>query len=616
MDQLRAEDPAFIGPYRLVGRLGAGGMGVVYRAETEDGRPLAVKLVRAEAAGGGEFRRRFAREVRAARLVGGEWAAHVLDADTKAETPWVATEYIPGPSLRAAVEGSLGPLPAASVLVLAHRLGLALRTIHAAGLVHRDLKPSNILLTVGGPRVIDFGIARGAVLSSGSDLTRTGVLVGSPEFMSPEQVRGQEVAAPSDVFSLGSVLAYASTGRAPFSTGDPVVHGLLFRIAYEDPDLVGVPEAVAELVHDCLSKDPEDRPTVDAVVSRTRKALGGSWLPPELLSRLDRDAADFLRATASPSPPRTTDPAGVLRVVVRPARGRQVPVAPPRRTSVTIPVPAVSPAMRKGLRAGRRLLTALLVGAATVAYTGIGPAPAFLRLSDGTRDEKPFSGVWRFDSYEREGSLSMRLEIRNSTRIGRSAGTFVSATRTSVCQGEVLLAGRSASKLVVSAFRVTRSTPSGSSAERCGLPDHLTLGMDWTPGDVPPWIALPWVESGSTYHSAEKGWAPRTEVPRKFWNVWSSGNGTVVTIRPGGLGDPVVRTLSQGPSGRHCEATAALLSVDGETLSTTPSVLDESASESTCTADGTNWTYRMDPRDRTVLVCQNGGTPQRLHLVR
>ncbi|MFE5513419.1 hypothetical protein ACFQ9J_23070 [Streptomyces sp. NPDC056529] len=133
---------------------------------------------------------------------------------------------------------------------------------------------------------------------------------------------------------------------------------------------------------------------------------------------------------------------------------------------------------------------------------------------------------------------------------------------------------------------------------------------------MPPWIALPWVESGSTYHSAEKSWAPRTEVPRKFWNVWSSGNGTVVTIRPGALGDPVVRTLFQGPSGRHCEATAALLSVDGETLSTTPSVLDESASESTCTADGTNWTYRMDPRDRTVLVRQNGGTPQRLHLVR
>ncbi|MER7909074.1 serine/threonine-protein kinase [Streptomyces sp. NPDC096068] len=433
-------------------RLGAGGMGVVYRAETEDGRPLAVKLVRAEAAGDEEFRRRFAREVRAARLVGGEWAAHVLDADTKAETPWVATEYIPGPSLRAAVEGSLGPLPAASVLVLAHRLGLALRTIHAAGLVHRDLKPSNILLTVGGPRVIDFGIARGAVLSSGSDLTRTGVLVGSPEFMSPEQVRGQEVAAPSDVFSLGAVLAYASTGRAPFSTGDPGVHGLLFRIAYEEPDLAGVPEAVAELVHDCLSKDPEDRPTVDAVVSRTRKALGGSWLPPELLSRLDRDAADFLRVTAPPSPPRAVNPADVLRVVVRPAHRKQAPVLPPRRTPLTVPVPAVSPAVRKGLRVGRRLLTALLVGAATAAYTWIGPAPAFLRLSDGTRDEQ----------------FSMRLEIRNSTRVGRLWGTFVSATDANVCRGEDLLASRSESTLVVSAFKRRVAAPAAlPSSSKC-----------------------------------------------------------------------------------------------------------------------------------------------------
>ncbi|WP_432112732.1 serine/threonine-protein kinase [Streptomyces sp. S1] len=579
-----------------------GGMGVVYRAETADGRPLAVKLVRAEAAGDGEFRRRFAREVRAARLVGGEWAAHVLDADTKAETPWVATEYIPGPSLRAAVEGSLGPLPAASVLVLAHRLGLALRTIHAAGLVHRDLKPSNILLTVGGPRVIDFGIARGAVLSSGSDLTRTGVLVSSPEFMSPEQVWGQEVAAPSDVFSLGAVLAYASTGRAPFSTGDPVVHGLLFRIAYEDPDLAGVPEVVAELVHDCLSKDPEDRPTVDAVLSRTRKALGGSWLPPELLSRLDRDAAAFLRATDPPSPLRAADPAGALRVVVRPARGKQVPAVPPRRTSVTIPIPAMPLAVRKGLRVGRRLLTSLLVGAATVAYTGIGPAPAFLRLSDGTRDEKPFTGVWRVGPYK---GLSMRLDIRNSTRIGRSAGTFVSATSTSVCQGEAFLASRSASTLVMSAFRVTRSTPSGASAEQCGLPDHLALGKDSVPGNG----SLLRLIYDTMHTSVDKSWAPRTEVPRKFWNVWSSGNGTVVTIRPGGLGDPVVRTVFRGPSGRHCEATAPLLNVDGGTLFTTPSVLDESASESACLADGASWTYRTDPGTPPYSSARTRATP-------
>ncbi|MFE1349636.1 serine/threonine-protein kinase [Streptomyces sp. NPDC058757] len=354
MDQLLPDDPAFIGPYRLVGRLGAGGMGVVYRAEAAGGRPLAVKLVRADAARDAEFRRRFAREVRAARLVGGEWTARVLDSDTEGEVPWVATEYVPGPSLRAAVEGRLGPLPAASVLVLAHRLALALRAIHGAGLIHRDLKPSNILLTEGGPRVIDFGIARLAALSSESDLTRTGVLLGSPEFMSPEQVRGQEAAAASDVFSLGGVLAYAATGRAPFSGGEPGVHGLLFRVAYEEPDVAGVPEAVAELVQECLAKEPETRPTVEAVLSRTGKALGGSWLPPELLARLDADAADFLRTRprGEPDPRREPDPRPFLRTrpaeAVRPgpdtpapdALRSDTPAAGTGRTGTGAPEPA------------------------------------------------------------------------------------------------------------------------------------------------------------------------------------------------------------------------------------------------------------------------------------
>ncbi|WP_051034176.1 serine/threonine-protein kinase [Streptomyces sp. SS] len=589
MDQLRAEDPAFIGPYRLAGRLGAGGMGIVYRAEAPDGQAVAVKLVRADAAADEEFRRRFAREVRAARLVGDAWTARVLDADTDADVPWVATEYVPGPSLRAAVEGRLGPLPAASVFVLAHRLALALRAIHGAGLIHRDLKPSNILLTVGGPRVIDFGIARRAVLSSESDLTRTGVLVGSPEFMSPEQVRGDEVTPAGDVFSLGAVLAYASTGRAPFSTGDPGVHGLLFRVAYEDPDVAGVPETVAELVHDCLRKDPADRPTVDALVSRTRKALDGSWLPPELLARLDEDAADFLRAT--PAPVRDRGPA-TAPVRVRVTR------------SVTVPVP-VLPGV---LRVGRRLLTALVVGAATVAYAGVGPAPSFARPSDGTQDAKPFTGVWRVESFTEEDPFLMRLEIRNATRLGRPAGTFVSATSTTVCQGELGLTSRSSSVMVVSGFRVSRSTPPGASAEECGLPDHLTLG-EQSPAD-----GFLWRENGSTTTPVGRSWAPKPDVPEKFWNVWSSGDGLVVSIRPGGLGDLVVRTV-RTVSGRHCESTAALLSVDGGVVSTTPSVLDAAASESACVADGIAWTYRTDPRNPSVLIREHDSAARRLRLV-
>ncbi|KQX45519.1 MULTISPECIES: serine/threonine-protein kinase [unclassified Streptomyces] len=601
MDRLRPEDPAFIGPYRLVGRLGAGGMGVVYRAEApegqHDGRPLAVKLVRAEAAADEEFRRRFDREVRAARLVGGAWTAHVLDADTEAAVPWVATEYIPGPSLRAAVEGRLGPLPAASVLVLAHRLGLALRAIHEAGLVHRDLKPSNILLTVGGPRVIDFGIARRTELSSESDLTRTGVLLGSPEFMSPEQVRGEEVTAASDVFSLGSVLAYASTGRAPFSNGDPGVHGLLFRVAYEDPDVAGVPETVAELVHDCLTKEPEGRPSVETVVSRTRKALDGSWLPPELLARLDEDAADFIRATPRP-----------VRAPVR------TPVRASVRASVAAPVAALSPAtrrkLRSGLRAGRQLLTAVLVGAATVAYTWTGPAPSFALPSDGTQEDRRFTGVWRLDSYDRDVPFTMRLEIHNSTRLGRTAGTFVSATRTTVCQGEIGLTSRTEPTIVLSAFHVTRSTPSGASPEDCGLPDHLTLGADADLGGA----GFYWRETDSSFSPVSKSTTPSTGVPREFWKVWTAGDGLVVVIRPGGLGDPVVRTVRTG-TGRHCESTAALLSVDGGFLYTTPSVLDEAASERACVADGIPWRYSLDPRKSSVLVREYDDDARRLRLV-
>ncbi|MFB6840364.1 serine/threonine-protein kinase [Streptomyces sp. NPDC056361] len=576
MDQLRAEDPAFIGPYRLVGRLGAGGMGIVYRAEAPDGQAVAVKLVRAEAAADEEFRRRFAREVRAARLVGDAWTARVLDADTEAEVPWVATEYVPGPSLRAAVEGRLGPLPAASVLVLAHRLALALRAIHGAGLIHRDLKPSNILLTVGGPRVIDFGIARRAVLSSESDLTRTGVLIGSPEFMSPEQVRGDDVTPAGDVFSLGAVLAYASTGRAPFSTGDPGVHGLLFRVAYEDPDVAGVPETVAELVHDCLRKDPADRPTVDALVSRTRKALGGAWLPPELLARLDEDAADFLRATPAPVPrprPRPRDRTRLVEpVLTAPDPTRPVRVRPPvRRTTV---------------RDSLRRPTGLLVAAAVAAYTFFTGAPPFLRASDGTREAAPFAGVWHVDLTGSIAPFAMRLDVTNSTEVGWRSGTYVAATDTSVCQGEMALAGRTHAEMVLADFRVVRSTPDGLTAKECGLPAEFTMVQGTEEFDAS------WRRGGAHIMMARVD-EPSAEIPQAFLNIWSSGNGLVVAIRRGVVGDPVVRTVTT-QADRHCESTSALLLVDGQRLVTAPAVTDRTASDAGCRADAIAWNYVLD----------------------
>src|SRR5690606_26295315 len=220
VEALRPEDPRGAGAYRLIARLGAGGMGRVFLGRSARGRMVAVKLVHPELARDPDFRRRFRHEVEAARRVGGEWTAAVLDADTDSETPWVATAYVPGPSLQEVVDLH-GPLPEASVLALAGALARALQAVHGNDLIHRDLKPSNVLVTIDGPRLIDFGIARSVDTGVA---TRTGTLIGSPGYMSPEQVRGAPLTPASDVFSLGAVLAYAATGRPPFGGGEGGVH--------------------------------------------------------------------------------------------------------------------------------------------------------------------------------------------------------------------------------------------------------------------------------------------------------------------------------------------------------------------------------------------------------
>ncbi|GAA0476809.1 serine/threonine-protein kinase [Streptomyces sp. NPDC046215] len=321
LESLRPEDPRTLGAYRLLGRLGAGGMGRVYLARSDRGRTVAVKLVHRELAGQEEFRRRFKAEVRAARQVGGEWTAPVLDADTEAEVPWVATGYIAGPSLRQVVDRDFGPLPERSVRILGAGLARALQAIHATGIVHRDLKPSNVLITLDGPRVIDFGIARALeTVTDGDGLTRTGAAVGSPGFMSPEQVRGVRITPASDVFCLGSVLAYAATGRMPFGTADSGVHALMFRIAEEQPDLTDVPDSLRPLIEAFLAKEPGDRPTPDQVLEQTgvEELLGGlssadPWLPGGLVARLGRHAVQLLDVeepvgTAGPLPPEAARP--------------------------------------------------------------------------------------------------------------------------------------------------------------------------------------------------------------------------------------------------------------------------------------------------------------------
>ena len=311
MDKLRDGDPVWIGAYRLVARLGAGGMGHVYVARSERGRTVAVKLVRRELAEQDEFRDRFRREVAAARRVGGRWTAPVLDADTEADVPWLATGYVAGPSLRQVVGHDHGPLPERSVRILAAGLAHALQDIHAAGIVHRDLKPSNVLVTIDGPRVIDFGIARALETVAEGGLTRAGALIGSPGFMAPEQVRGDRITAAADVFCLGSVLAYAATGELPFAGGGSGAHAMMFRIAQEEPDLTGVPDGMAELVRACLHKDPAQRPTPQQILERTGASADAvaagyerdTWLPGPLVAQLGRHAVELLEAEAAEGVP-------------------------------------------------------------------------------------------------------------------------------------------------------------------------------------------------------------------------------------------------------------------------------------------------------------------------
>ncbi|MER5768304.1 serine/threonine-protein kinase [Streptomyces sp. NPDC001985] len=277
MEALRPGDPERVGGYRLVGRLGSGGMGDVFLGRSAGGRPVAVKVVRAEYGADAGFRRSFAREVAAARRVGGFFTAQVVDSDPYAERPWLVSAYVPGPSLREAVDGH-GALPAGAVRVLVAGLAEGLDAIHDRGLVHRDLKPGNVILAGDGPRVIDFGIARALEATS---QTTTGVIRGTPAYMSPEQARGdREVGPASDVFSLGSVLAFASGGAAPFGEGHPAA--VLYRIVHEEPDLSRVDGAFRSLVASCLARNPADRPSMAEIVDTCGggEPVSGEWLPP------------------------------------------------------------------------------------------------------------------------------------------------------------------------------------------------------------------------------------------------------------------------------------------------------------------------------------------------
>ncbi|MER7674683.1 serine/threonine-protein kinase [Kitasatospora sp. NPDC096128] len=349
MEQLGPTDPRQVGPYTLMGRLGAGGMGAVYLGRSAGGRSVAVKVIRPELAEDGAFRARFRHEVAAAGRVSGAFTAPVVDADTEAATPWMATAFVVGVPLQRAVT-THGPLPEETVRTLAAGLAEALTEVHRAGLIHRDLKPANVMLALDGPHVIDFGISRAA---DGTGLTTTGSVIGSAPYMSPEQAMGAQLGPASDVFSLGSTLVYAALGAHLF--GDGAGAAVLFRVVNTEPDLSGLPHGIRHLVTACLAKNPAHRPTprqlVELVERIGRPAGEGGWLPQAV-------AADVL---------------GVRQLLIALPKAPPLPPVPPE-----LPPGAAPQGAGSGRRPGRR---AVLLGFGGV-LAAAGAAGAVALLGD------------------------------------------------------------------------------------------------------------------------------------------------------------------------------------------------------------------------------------------
>ncbi|KAK1181792.1 protein kinase [Streptomyces sp. NBS 14/10] len=410
---LAVGDPARIGPYLLLGRLGAGGMGRVFLARSDSGRTVAVKVVHEEHVSDPQFRARFRREIEAARKVGERYTAPVLDAGPDDEPPWVATGYVPGLSLEQVVRRH-GPLPAASLHALADGLLKALKDIHGAGIVHRDLKPSNVMLTVDGTKVIDFGIARALETSVDSLLTSTGMVVGSPGFMSPEQVRGQRAGVKSDVFTLGCVLTYAATGQLPFGKSAGNQHAVMFEIVEGEPDLTGVEDAsLRALIARCLVKDVDQRPDVDDLLEDPERvrphATRGAWLPAGVVTHLARQSARLLDAEAAPLREESTD---LATVGLRPKDG-------PPKVDPGAPGDGATKRDREPRR--RRRLIALPI---VVVITAGGGTVALLQPfggggGGGTHAQSPSSGA----SAASGGSTSPSAPSSSPSKGGKKKGS-------------------------------------------------------------------------------------------------------------------------------------------------------------------------------------------------
>ena len=374
MEPLRADDPRTAGEFRLRARLGAGGMGRVYLGMSPAGRAVAVKVVHPELARDTEFVTRFRSEVAAAQAVNGIYTAQVVDAGLYDNPPWLATAYIPGPTLDQLV-GERGPLPEAALWRLAAGLAEALRAVHAAGLVHRDLKPTNVLLAEDGPRVIDFGVSRAL---DGTSATKTGLTFGTPPFMSPEQARGLPAGPASDVFSLGCVMCFAATGQAPFGDGNALT--VLYRIVHERPAIDGMPGGLHDLAARCLAKDPASRPGLAeltaSLAARTEEWDGSFWPGNVLAAIRGYRGGDLPSVQPAPGPSRAGSTPGAGTTSVSAASGPAITSAAggPATTRPPVPVPPTpvpvvrasdSPAMP-----GRRRLLVMAGGLGGVVVAG------------------------------------------------------------------------------------------------------------------------------------------------------------------------------------------------------------------------------------------------------
>ncbi|WP_406183434.1 serine/threonine-protein kinase [Streptomyces sp. NBC_01006] len=401
---LREDDPQTVAGYRLAARLGAGGMGRVYLSHTRGGRPVAIKVVRPELAEDPAFRRRFRREVEAARRVRGAYTAELIDADVDAAPPWLATVYVPGPSLSEAV-ARRGPLPVPAVLWLVAGVAEALEVIHAAGIVHRDLKPSNVLLAADGPRVIDFGIS----LASGTTSpTATGSAIGTPQYMAPEQALAGETTAATDVFALGQTAAFAALGEPLYGDGPSV--SVLFRIVHSDPDLSRLPESLRPLIARCLAADPDDRATPAEIVAWCRQRLGK-----------DADAGGgpaVWREVAGPEPVVPAPVPHPTSVHTR-ALDQQPPQPSPMAWQPPITTPLTPEEERK-----RRRRTALIVTAAVTASAALltGLAWTVMDAADRARERSAAAAT-------SPGPASGGKATAGSTGAGGSASSTPKASK-------------------------------------------------------------------------------------------------------------------------------------------------------------------------------------------